>query len=136
VSSDTLRLAGILLILLPTVAFGGVSILYLWMGKSDYLDNPLRRSLWRAGHAHAGVLLIISLVSLLYIDSAQLSAGMKQAVRLLIPGSAILVPAAFFLSVLPRNVEKPNFLINLAYIGFVSLGAGLLILGIGLLNAI
>jgi hypothetical protein len=29
---------------------------------------PLRQDLWRAGHAHAGVLLILSLVALRYAD--------------------------------------------------------------------
>lgn len=132
-SDATLRTAGILLILLPTVAFGGASILTLMF--SDYLRNPLRRRLWIAGHAHAGVLLILSLVAFQYVDGADLSDGMKNLVRSLIPSAAIFVPAAFFLSVLPRDVEKPNGLIYLAYVGFAALTVGLLILGIGVLRA-
>lgn len=129
----TLRTAGILLILLPTVAFGGVSILRLMF--SDYMKNPIRRRLWTAGHAHAGVLLVLSLVSFQYVDAADLSDDMTALVRNLIPSSAIFIPAAFFLSVLPRDVEKPNALIYLAYVGFVTLSAGLLILGFGLISA-
>jgi hypothetical protein len=34
-SEDTIRVAGILLVIFPTVAIGGVSILYLWMHDSD-----------------------------------------------------------------------------------------------------
>jgi hypothetical protein len=48
-------LAGILLIVLPTVMIGGVSILSLLIGDPSYMENPLRQALWRAGHAHAGV---------------------------------------------------------------------------------
>ncbi len=40
-------------------------------------DNPLRQDLWRAGHAHAGVWLILALVVLRYVDEANLSDGMK-----------------------------------------------------------
>jgi hypothetical protein len=56
--------AGILLIVLPTVMIGGVSILSLLIGDPAYMQNPLRQDLWRAGHAHAGVWLILALVSL------------------------------------------------------------------------
>ena len=46
-------LAGILLIVLPSVMIGGVSILSLLIGDQTYMENPLRQDLWRAGHAHA-----------------------------------------------------------------------------------
>jgi hypothetical protein len=52
---ESRRLAGILLIVLPTVMFGGVSILSLLVADPTYMQNPLRQDLWRAGHAHAGV---------------------------------------------------------------------------------
>jgi hypothetical protein len=63
-TQESRRLAGILLIVLPTVMFGGVSILSLLIGDLKYIENPLRQDLWRAGHAHAGVWLILSLVAL------------------------------------------------------------------------
>jgi hypothetical protein len=66
-------LAGILLIVLPTVMFGGASILSLLIGDATYMQNPLRQDLWRAGHAHAGVWLILALVALRYMDEANLS---------------------------------------------------------------
>lgn len=136
-TDETLRSAGLLLVILPTVAIGGVSILYLWTGGhgSDYMKNPLRARMWAAGHAHAGIFLVLSLVALSYIDHTTLSGNLKTLVGWLIPGAAILVPAAFFLSTVKPDVQKPNALINLAYVGFISLTAGLLILGIGLLDA-
>jgi hypothetical protein len=36
------------------------------------MENPLRQDLWRAGHAHAGVWLILALVGLRYVDEANL----------------------------------------------------------------
>lgn len=46
--------AGILLIVLPSVMYGGLSLLTLIEGNAPgYLDNPVRQNLWRAGHAHA-----------------------------------------------------------------------------------
>lgn len=51
-----------------------------------------------------------------------------------IPVSAVLLPAAFFLSVLSPEATEPNALIYLAYPGAVSLTAGLLVLGVGLVR--
>src|SRR5262245_12989340 len=128
------RLAGILLIVLPTVMVGGVSLLSLLLGDATYMKNPLRQDLWRAGHAHAGVWLILALVALRYVDEAYLPNAMKWLVRGSIPLAAILVPAAFFLSVLSTDAAAPNALIYLAYVGAVVLAAGVLVLGIGLVR--
>ena len=137
-STESIRTAGILLVVFPTVVFGGVSILSLWMSRrSPYLrSNPLRHRLWAAGHAHAGVLLILSLVGLVLVDHTDLGAGWQQVARSAIPVSAILLPAGFFLSVLKPDAERPNGLINLAYLGAVSLSIGLLTLGVGLLRSV
>jgi hypothetical protein len=134
ISVESRRLAGILLILLPTVAFGGVSILRMLISDPAYMENELRQDLWRAGHAHAGVLLLLSLVALRYVDEANLSGRAKSFVRSSIPSAAILLPVAFFLSVLSPDATEPNALINLAYLGAVSLTIGLLGLGIGLIR--
>ena len=114
--------------------FGGVSILSLLIGDPTYMKNPLRQDLWRAGHAHAGVWLILALVALRYVDEANLSDAMKWIVRGAIPVAAILVPAAFFLSVLSPNATAPNGLIYLAYVGAALLALGVVVLGIGLVK--
>src|SRR5215470_4268543 len=128
-------LAGILLVVLPTVMIGGVSILSLLIGDPAYMENPLRQDLWRAGHAHAGVWLVLSLVALRYVDEANLSERSKAIVRVLPPIAAILVPAAFFLSVLSPDATQPNDLIYLAYVGAAVLAVGLVWLGIGLVRS-
>lgn len=135
-SDESLRTAGLILVVFPTVVFGGASILWHWITRQTaYYENPLRQRLWRAGHAHAGVLLILSLVSLLLVDSAELSDAWKRVVRTTIPAGAIFVPVAYFLSVAKPDVERPNKLINLAYVGALSVTVGTLVLGVGLLRA-
>jgi hypothetical protein len=128
------RIAGIVLILVPTVVFGGVSILTMLIAEPAYTENPLRQDLWRAGHAHAGVLLLLSLVALRYVDEATLSAGAKQLVRLAIPAAALLLPIGFFLSVLQPDATEPNAMIYSAYVGAVVLITGVLVLGVGLIR--
>ncbi len=129
------QLAGIILIVLPTVAYGGFSLLgFLINQESGYADNPIRQDLWRAGHAHAGVLLGLSLVILKYVDQARLSNKLKQLVRTGTPLAAILIPAAFFLSILDPENTEPNSLIYLAYAGFAVLIFTFVTLGIGLIR--
>jgi len=129
------RLAGILLIVFPTVIYGGVSLLGLLINDPRYQENALRQDLWRAGHAHAGVLLILALVCLRYVDETRLPGWARGIVRESVPLAAILLPAGFFLSVLSPDTTSPNAFIYFAYIGAVSLTVGLLGLGIGLLRA-
>ena len=135
-SDDSLRSAGVLLIVFPTVVFGGASLLWHWITRQTaYYDHPLRRSLWRAGHAHAGVLLILSLVAILLVDQADLTHGWKQVVRSAFPAAALLLPIAYFLSIARPDAQRPNRLVNLAYLGGVSLTLGMITLGVGLLRA-
>jgi hypothetical protein len=77
-----------------------------------------------AGQAHAGVLLVLSLLVLRYVGEARLSDPLKRFVRGAFPAAAILRPAAFFLSVLSPGATEPNSLIHLAYVGAVDLSAG------------
>ena len=135
-SRETRMLAGILLVVLPTVMFGGLSILFFLMRDSPgFYDNPLRHDLWRAGHAHAGVYLVLSLVMLRYVDEAKLSKFWKWIARTGAPIAAILIPAAFFLSVASPEAKQPNGLMNLAYVGAIFLAMAVLSLGVGLISA-
>jgi hypothetical protein len=130
------RLAGILLILVPAVAFGGASLLSMILGQTPgYLDNPLRQDLWRAGHAHAGMMLILALVLLRYVDETRLSGRWLWLARHGVPIAAILMPAGFFLSVLSPDATEPNPLIYLVFAGGLFLIAGVLTTGIELIRA-
>ena len=132
---ESRRLAGILLILVPAVAVGGASLLTMILGQvPGYLDNPVRQDLWRAGHAHAGVMVILALVLLRYVDEAGLRGPWLLVARHGAPVAAILMPLGFFLSVLTPDATQPNGLIALVYLGGLSLVAGVLTLGIGLIR--
>jgi drug/metabolite transporter superfamily protein YnfA len=100
-----------------------------------YNDNPLRHDLWRAGHAMAGVFLVLSLVMLRYVDEAALSPFWKWLARTGAPIAAILIPAAFFLSVASPTSKQPSGLMNLAYISALFLAAAVLSLGVDLIRA-
>ena len=135
-STQSLRTAGIILVVFPTVVFGGASLLWHWITRqSAYYDHPLRRALWRAGHAHAGVLLLLALACLVLVDQADLPAGWQHVVRTTVPAAAILVPAGFFLSIAKPDADRPNALVNLAYAGGVAVALGTVTLGVGLLRA-
>jgi hypothetical protein len=135
-SRESRMLGGILLVVIPTVMYGGLTLLYaLTRNVPGYNDNPLRHDLWRAGHAHAGVYLVLSLVMLRYVDEAVLSPFWKWLARTGAPIAAILIPAAFFLSVASPTATAPNALMNLAYIGALFLAAAVLTLGVGLIRS-
>ena len=131
-TTESRRTAGILFLVLPTVMYGGVSILRFLVGSPEYMANPLRQDLWRAGHAHAGVFLLLSLAALRYVDEANLSLRAKGFVRAALPSAAIVVPFAFFFSVLDAQATRPNGLLGLAYAGAILLAAGVVTLGVGL----
>jgi hypothetical protein len=130
---ESRRLAGVLLILLPTVMYGGVTLLSMLVNDPSYMEKPLRQNLWRAGHAHAGVLLVLSLVALRYVDETPLSGAWKWIARSFIPLAAILMPLGFFLSVASPGALRPNNFIYSTYIGAAMLAVGVVVLGVGLL---
>jgi len=136
ISNVTRLMCGIILITVPTIEFGGVFLLKMLRTRtSGYMDNPLRQNLFRAGHAHAGVIVILSLVCQVLVDSIILPAPLAWAIRIGIPSAAVLIPAGFFLSVVSPRAERPNGMIRLVYVGALVLGISVLILGAGLVRA-
>lgn len=130
-SPQNVLLVGILLLSLIAVESGGLFMKRVVEGRAP--ANELQRSFFRAGHAHAGVLLILSIAILAVIGHAALPSGPDILARLGVPIAAILMPAGFFLSVTGKNPAKPNRLIVLLWIGAASLTLGLLAAGIGMI---
>jgi hypothetical protein len=127
--------AGVLLVSVAAVEFGGLSLLrFLKRRTPGYVDNPMRQNLYRAGHAHAGVLVILALVGLLYLDAANLGDGMKTLARVCLVIAPILFPTGFFLSVASPGATRPNRLIHLVHVGAAALAVGAVTLGVGLLS--
>ena len=130
-SEATTKIAGILVIALVTVETGGLYLVSLVRGAAPASD--LQLSFARAGHAHAGVLLILSLVGLLFADAVDLEGFVGTLARSGVPVAALLMPAGFFFSSMGRGRTSPNRWIALVYLGGISLAVGLLSLGVGLL---
>jgi len=128
---NDLILIGILLLALVTVESGGYFLTRVVRGHVR--ANRLQGNFYRAGHAHAAVLLVLSMVILSVISYAALDGFWMQLARLGVPIAAILMPAGFFLSVLGTDPQRPNRLIVLLWVGVVSLTAGLITAGIGLI---
>ena len=128
-------MAGIILLTVPTIQYGGYFLLSsLTNRNSGYMNNALRQNFFRAGHAHAGVFVILALVCQILADSASLPTGWLWLGRVGVPLAAILIPMGFFLSMSSPGATEPNALVSLIFIGAVSIAASVLTLGIGLLR--
>jgi len=128
-------LSGIILITIPTIQYGGYFLLTSLMSKtSGYMENPLRQNFFRAGHAHAGVIVILSLVSQILADSAVLPSPLVWFVRIGVPLSAIFISAGFFFSILPPAATEPSGAVGLIYAGAVILAISVITLAVGLIR--
>ncbi|MBM7503994.1 hypothetical protein ACFPER_10940 [Agromyces aurantiacus] len=130
-SAIDLILIGSLLLALITVESGGWFLTRVVRGFAP--ANALQQAFFRAGHAHAAVLIVLSVAILAVIPYSALDGGWLWVARLGAPVAAILMPAGFFLSVLGRDPARPNRLLALLWIGAASLAAGLATSGVGLI---
>jgi hypothetical protein len=129
-------MAGAILLTVPTIQYGGYFLLTSLMDRnSHYMDNALRQNFFRAGHAHAGVFVILSLVCQILADNATLPTWLLWIARTGVPFAAILIPAGFFLSMTSPTASRPNSLIALIYVGIAFLAAAVVTLGVGLLRS-
>jgi hypothetical protein len=130
----TKLIAGLLLIAVTTIEYGGTFLLSILSGRHAEFTE-FQRSMFRAGHAHAGVLSILALVALIFTDQAGLSAPIGWAVRIGFAAAPVLVSAGFFGAAIGDGRTRPGGLIALLWIGVFVLGGSLIMLGIGLLRA-
>jgi Ni,Fe-hydrogenase I cytochrome b subunit len=128
-------MAGIILITVPTIQYGGYFLLTSLRDRtSHYMDNALRQNFFRAGHAHAGVIVLLSLICQVLADAATLPAALLWLTRIGVPAAAILMPLGFFLSMPSPSATEPNGFVRLIYVGAVVLAVSVVTLGIGLLR--
>lgn len=132
----TKLMCGIILLTVPSIQYGGYFLLQILSGKQNKLKlTEFQKSMFRAGHAHAGVLVILSLIAEILIDQANLPALMEWIARVGFPLSAILVSAGFFAGAGGKNINAPTKLIRILYSGIAILFTSLIILGIGLIRS-
>jgi|SRR5471032_1833691 hypothetical protein len=132
-SREARLVCGLTLLTVPTIIYGGVFLLgalthgAAGMAPGRVLD-PTQSALFRAGHAHAGVWIVFSLVIQLLLDSASLSGGLKWLARIGAPLAAITVSGGFF-----GLAFFPDFR-WLIYFGGGCLTVVVLLTGVGLLR--
>ncbi len=132
-STEATSLAGILVLAVVTIEFGGWFLTRVATG--DVPTTEFQRSFARAGHGMAGALVTLGLVGAILTDATTLDGFVGWVARSGVPLAAILMPAGFFLSSTGPGRTKPNGLVWLVWIGAVFLAAGVITLGIGLLAA-
>ncbi|REF96039.1 hypothetical protein DFJ67_2004 [Asanoa ferruginea] len=132
-TSQSLGIAGVLLLTIVTIETGGYYLTKVARGAVELTD--FQKAFARAGHAHAGVFVILSLVALPYADAAGAHGFWGWVARTATPIAAILVPAGFFFSSMGRGRTRPNGLVALLWIGALFLAAGVLTLGVLVLAA-
>ena len=130
--SDASRwMVAIAFISLPTIAFGGyflLSILKKQVGTENI--SSIQREYFKAGHAHAGVLVILSIIGQLVLDYSLFNETLDWAMRIGLFAAPLLISAGFFGGA-PRTVEgKPGELVKLIPLGAIVMS--LSTLGVGL----
>lgn len=130
--SDAARVtAAILLLTIVLVEFGGWYMLQIVRRRVELTE--FQQAFARAGHAHAGVLVILALVVQLFADAVGGTGLLGALGRSGVPLAAILMPTGFFLSSMGAGRTAPSRLIWLVYAGAISLAVGVVSLGIDLL---
>ncbi len=133
-SPDARKMTGLTLLTVPTIVWGGLTVLsVITQGAHGMMLAPLelspaQQTLYRAGHAHAGALVILSLVIQVLLDSATLSSATRWLARLTAPAAAVLMSAGFF------GLAHAPALAGLLWAGAAALVTTVLITGVGLMR--
>lgn len=127
----TTALTAITLISIPTVMFGGFSLLRLRAAGrlSDY-----QAAFFRAGHAHAGVLLVLTLAALDVAARFDLSEGLTWVAGLLLLVGTLAQSGGMFIHMGIGRPGKWSWGNTVTTIGAVLLAAGLLSLAVGVIS--
>jgi hypothetical protein len=125
---------GVTLVTVPTIVFGGLVLLGVISGGTYGVPaapslTPMQMALYRAGHAHAGVLVILSLLLQLGLDRVRLPRAWVWPLRIAAFAAPILVSGGFF-----GTAHVPG-LVVLLYAGAAVLALVTLAVGIGLIRA-
>jgi hypothetical protein len=133
-SPDARLMCGISLILVPTIVYGGLTILGVVSNGAFGMPGPKNLTpsqiaFYRAGHAHAGVLTLLALFLQIGLDYTAIPQALVWPARLGAVAAALLVSGGFF------AVAHVRALRGLLYAGAVLVAATTLTVGIGLIAA-
>lgn len=130
ISTSVMITTGVVLLTVIAIAYGGTFMLRVLSGRQG--ANALQKSFFRAGHAHAGVLVLLGLVVTLLMEAARM--GMwGEIVGMAVLACAILIPAGFFFSVVGHDPHPPNRWQALIWVGFTLLTVSMLVGGVMLI---
>ncbi|MGP4112676.1 hypothetical protein ACTWP5_17415 [Streptomyces sp. 4N509B] len=118
---------------LVTVEFGGHALLRFITTERDTL-TPLRERFFRAGHAHAGVLLTLSLVYFLYLPRARFSSGGEWLFGILLLAGVLAQSGGFFLHLALGAEGRTSPGTHVTRAGAVLIAVALVALGVGLIH--
>jgi hypothetical protein len=132
-SHETRWMCGVTLILVPTIVYGGLTVLGILTRRAMGAPAPENLTseqitFYRAGHAHAGVLAILSLFLQIAIDYAAAPTALIWPLRIGALAAALLVSGGFFGAAHMRGLRI------LLYLSAALLTAVTLTVGIGLLR--
>ncbi|UUT35848.1 hypothetical protein [Microbacterium elymi] len=123
---------GVTVLTVIGIESGGVFLLRVVSRGLEF--NALQKSFFRAGHAHAGVLVILGIVCLLLQAAAGVTGGWEWA-GVGVLAAALLVPGGFFLSVLGSDPKRPGRAIALLWTGVAVLAVSLAVTGVSVIVA-
>jgi hypothetical protein len=124
--------AGIVALTVVAIESGGYFLVRVGMG--DVPVTEFQRGFYRAGHAHAGVLVTLGLVCLLLGEATTLDGLARWYAQTGVLVAAVLMPAGFFFSAMGPGRERPSRWVGLLAAGAVVLAGAVVTLGIGLLT--
>jgi hypothetical protein len=129
----TTPLAAFVLFAIVTVEFGGWSLLG-FLTSQDSL-TPFEEQFFRAGHAHAGVLLILALAYLMLMDRTRFSDRGQWLLSLTLLLGILLQSGGFFLHFAVGEEGEASAGTWLTRSGAVLIAVALISLGVGLLRS-
>jgi len=133
-SREAKLMCGIILITVPTIEYGGTFLLTVLSGQFELPLTDFQKGMFRAGHAHAGVLVILGLIAQILIDNITFEHRLKMWLRGGFVTAALLVSGGFFAAAIGENLTKPNSNIWILWLGVIVLAVSLLVTGIGLIK--
>lgn len=135
-NKKTRQTAGIILLTIPTIEFGGYFLLQVLSGQEQELAlTAFQQAMFRAGHAHAGVLVILALVALLLASFGKVSKLVENITCVGFPSAAVLISGGFFAAAMGAGRTSPNEWIWILYLGVGVLAFSLISLGVALWRA-
>ena len=129
----TLRVFSIISwIALPTVMYGGYALLG-FLTRNGLTEFQL--TFFRAGHAHAGVLLLMSLLYHHFMEQTTLSRSVKVGAAAAVLVGVLAQSGGFFLHMLVGQPGQASLGTTLTTLGAIILAVAIIILVVGLITS-